>query len=198
VLRDAVAAWQARLLPLAGRTAPVMPSPQVWRRIERQLFGEPAAPPRWWQRLVLWRGAAAFATVAALGLALLLAQPQPVSPPIVIVLNANPDARGVQPVSFVASVTPDGRALVLKPLGAVPLDAPRRWSCGRCRAAAHHGRWPRFGAAGDDGAAHAAAGEHRGVSRSAWSPAAARRPARRPGRSCRSDGFEAPRARYPT
>jgi anti-sigma-K factor RskA len=132
-LRQAVAQWQARLLPLHAGVEPVTPSRTVWPAIQARLFGPPesaagpaaASAPGWWQRLALWRGAAAFATVAAIGLGVLLSQPQPAAPPLVIVLNANPDAQGVQPVSFVASVTPDGRALVLKPLGGVPLDAGR-------------------------------------------------------------------------
>jgi anti-sigma-K factor RskA len=133
VLRQAVAQWQMRLLPLHAGVEPVAPSREVWPAIQARLFGAPgsaalgsaASAPGWWQRLALWRGVAAFATVAAIGLGVLLSQPQPVAPPLVIVLNANPDAQGVQPVSFVASVTPDGRALVLKPLGGVPLDAGR-------------------------------------------------------------------------
>ncbi len=132
-LRQAVAQWQTRLLPLHAGVEPVAPSREVWPAIQARLFGAPAnvavgaavGAPGWWQRLALWRGMAALATVAAIGLGVLLSQPQPVAPPLVIVLNANPDAQGVQPVSFVASVTPDGRALVLKPLGGVPLDAGR-------------------------------------------------------------------------
>ncbi len=126
-LRAATDRWQARLVPLAAAVAPVAPSDTVWGSIERRLFGAEGqvAAAGWWQRLALWQGVATFATVAALGLGLLLSQPQPVAPPIVIVLNANPDAAGLQPTSFVASVTPDGRALVLKPIGAVALDAGR-------------------------------------------------------------------------
>jgi anti-sigma-K factor RskA len=129
VLRQAVAQWQARLLPLHAGVELATPHVRVWPAIQARLFGAPVnaavSAPGWWHRLALWRGAAAFATVAAIGLGVLLSQPQPVAPPLVIVLNANPDAQGVQPVSFVASVTPDGRALVLKPLGGVPLDAGR-------------------------------------------------------------------------
>ncbi len=132
-LRQAVAQWQARLLPLHAGVEPVTPSRSVWPAIQARLFGPtvnapvngPVSAPGWWQRLAVWRGAAAFASAAAIGLGVLLSQPQPASPPLVIVLNANPDAQGVQPVSFVASVTPDGRALVLKPLGDVPLEANR-------------------------------------------------------------------------
>jgi len=128
-LRSAVAGWQARLAPLADAVAPVQPSAAVWTRLERSLFGtertNAPAPGGWWRRLGVWQGLTAFATVAALSLALVVSQPPPVAPPIVIVLNANADAVGVQPASFVASVTPDGRALVLRPVGPVTLDAGR-------------------------------------------------------------------------
>lgn len=125
-LRDAVADWQARLLPLALAVAPVPPSATVWARVEQSLFGQERATAasrgRW---LGLWQGWAALATVAALGFALLALQPAPVQPPIVIVLNANPEAAGVRPASFVASVTPDGRALVLRPIDPIDLEAGR-------------------------------------------------------------------------
>uniref|UniRef100_UPI0025BF359F anti-sigma factor n=1 Tax=Aquabacterium sp. TaxID=1872578 RepID=UPI0025BF359F len=109
--------------------APVAPSPAVWDGIERRLFPDAASARgamdqatqglvRWWQKLVLWQGATAMATVAAVSLGLLLSQPGPVQPPIVVVMAAQPDAAkpGVQPVGFVASVGGDGRSLVLKPL----------------------------------------------------------------------------------
>lgn len=128
-LRAAVHAWQARLAPLADSVPAVEPSPAVWQRIEQRLFAvrgdAAAAAPSWWQRLALWQGLATAATVVAIGLGVLLNQPLPVQPPIVIVLNANPDAVGVLPARFVASVSPDGRALVLRPVDAVALDAGR-------------------------------------------------------------------------
>jgi anti-sigma-K factor RskA len=126
LLRGAVADWQARLAPLADGVPAVEPSAHLWSRIEQSLFGaEAQAIVPWWRRLGLWQGLATTATVAAIGLGVLLNQPQPVQPPIVIVLNANPDAAGVVPARFVASVTPDGRALVLRPVDAVALDATR-------------------------------------------------------------------------
>jgi anti-sigma-K factor RskA len=126
LLRRAVADWQARLAPLADGVPAVEPSAHLWSRIEQSLFGaEAQASVPWWRRLGLWQGLATTATVAAIGLGVLLNQPQPVQPPIVIVLNANPDAVGVVPARFVASVTPDGRALVLRPVDAVALDATR-------------------------------------------------------------------------
>jgi anti-sigma-K factor RskA len=65
--------------------------------------------------------------MAALALGLLLSQPAPVQPPVVVVLDASAAAAtaGLQSASFVASVSADGRSLVLKPLGGVRLDAKR-------------------------------------------------------------------------
>jgi anti-sigma-K factor RskA len=128
-LRQAKLDWERRLLQLDTVQAPVAPSPAVWDGIERRLFPDAASARgamdqatqglvRWWQKLVLWQGATAMATVAAVSLSLLLSQPGPAQPPIVVVMAAQPDAAkpGVQPVGFVASVGGDGRSLVLKPL----------------------------------------------------------------------------------
>ena len=120
-LRQARLDWERRLLQLDEAIPPVTPSPQVWRGIEQRLFRDAAAAGtamRWWQRLGLWQGAAGVASAAALTLAVLLNTPPPAQPPIVVVMAAQPTAAGsgVQPASFVASVSGDGRSLVLKPL----------------------------------------------------------------------------------
>lgn len=117
-LRQARLDWERRLLQLDDAIQPVAPSPRVWAGIEQRLFGETRAMVRWWQKLVLWQGAAGLAAAAALTLGVLLSQPAPVQPPIVVVMAAQPAAAapGVQPASFVASVSGDGRSLVLKPL----------------------------------------------------------------------------------
>lgn len=134
-LLKATRAWELRLGVLTESTPPVSPSGRVWRRIERRLFNEGLASAvassplgeaahsvvRWWQRLVLWQGATAFATVAAVSLGVLLNQPQPepaVQPPVVVVMAAQtaPANSGIQSVGYVASVGGDGRSMVLKPL----------------------------------------------------------------------------------
>lgn len=130
-LRAALRQWQSRLMPLTWAVTPIQPSAVVWQRIEKRIAGAstaanaPAAlATGWWARLALWRGLAAFATVAAVSLAVLLATPQPAQPPIIIVLSSTGGTtEGVN--SFVASVTADGRALVTRPLVNVSLDSGR-------------------------------------------------------------------------
>lgn len=125
-LRQASADWERRLAQLAVSTEPVSPSPRVWSGIQQRLFAGSASiqaagglVTRWWQRLVLWQTLTAGATVAALALGVALTQPNPAQPPIVVVMQAAPDlpeGSTVRPLSFVASVSGDGRSLVVKPL----------------------------------------------------------------------------------
>lgn len=127
-LRRAVAQWQARLLPLTQALPPEAPPPAVWPAIERRLWPEPApAREPWWRALAFWRGASALASVTTVALALLLAHPSPQPAPVVVVLAATgaegaPEARHV---SFVASVSGDGSALVTRPIQPLPLAAGR-------------------------------------------------------------------------
>jgi anti-sigma-K factor RskA len=96
---------------------------------------------RWWQSLAVWQTWSAGATAAALTLAVLLTQTTLPSPPtaaptmaqapIVIVLSATPDATAVSSTAanasatFVASVSADGRALVLRPLSDLTMTPGR-------------------------------------------------------------------------
>jgi len=135
-LRRATSDWERRLDTLTASTPSVTPPPRVWQGIQSRLFGASDALQasgghigqmasdaarsvvRWWERLALWQGAAGVATVAAITLGVMLAQPVPVQPPIVVVMGAQSEAagNGIQPASFVASVSGDGRSLVVKPL----------------------------------------------------------------------------------
>lgn len=132
-LRDAVAQWRLRLGPLSASVPEVVPPAAVWQRIEARLF-EPSSKPAtaataaavsWWQRLALWRGVSALATTAAVALFMVASQQPAPQAPIIVVLGANPEAAAVMNASFVASVSADGRALVLKPLGDVAVDPSR-------------------------------------------------------------------------
>jgi anti-sigma-K factor RskA len=151
-LRRAVSQWETRLAPLARTTPRDEPSAQLWPRIESRLFGAAASRRagsttamqgvrRWWQSLTLWQTWSAGATAAALTLAVLLTQttlPSPSSPaptmaqaPIIIVLSATPDVTAVSSTTtnaaatFVASVSADGRALVLRPLSDLTMTPSR-------------------------------------------------------------------------
>lgn len=123
-LRSGVSDWQRRLGVLAADLAPVEPSAGVWPRIESRLFAstQAGATPSWWQRLGLWQGLAGSATVAALAFGIALQQPTPVQPPVVVVMDATEAQVAGVKAQFVASVSGDGRSLVLKPLGAARLS----------------------------------------------------------------------------
>jgi len=136
-LRQAVNEWQSRLNVLSADITPVAPSPQVWAKVQQRLFGlethtqadvsSDNIVTRWWQRLALWQSWAALATVAAVGLGVVLQQPLPVQPPIVVVMQSTDPA--LQQASdslktqFVASISGDGRSLVLKPLSGAKVTA---------------------------------------------------------------------------
>lgn len=131
-LRDAVRAWQDRLMPLTLAIAPQQPSPEVWKRIEQRIGGaansrQAGAPTGSWRQLAFWRGLAGLASTAAVVLAVVLALPRPAQPPIVVVLGpaAPPAAGGVAPASFVASISPDGRSMVTRPITNVRVESNR-------------------------------------------------------------------------
>ena len=137
-LRSAVAGWQARLMPLTTVLADEAPPARTWARIEQRLWPVLAADAadaastrglqRWWQNLGLWRFASGLASAVALGLAVLVANPDPQAPPVVIVLQAT-EAGGPVGVglatTLVASVSGDGRSLVARPLQPVALATGR-------------------------------------------------------------------------
>ena len=136
-LRAAVDAWQDRLMPLTAAIDPVPPPNRVWQGISARIEGTdrsvagstPGLPARGaWHRLSFWRGLTAFASVAAIGLAVLLASPRAVLPPIVVVLAATPAATGVPAAaapSIVASISGDGSTLVTRPIVPVAASADR-------------------------------------------------------------------------
>jgi anti-sigma-K factor RskA len=125
-LRQAVAQWQARLTPLSNSVPEVGPPERAWQGIVTRLFAAaPAARPPLWQRLALWRGISGVATAAALALFVVASQTPPPQAPIVVVLAANPETAQALNASFVASVSADGRALVLRPLNELALSPGR-------------------------------------------------------------------------
>ena len=126
VLREAVAGWQNRLQPLVDQTPPVQPDKAVWTALQSRLFADQrqAAPQRWWQQLGLWQSLSGMALAGVVGLGVVLNNPAPLAPPIIVVLAANADAgAGAVPASFVLSLNADGRTGVLKPVAAPTLQA---------------------------------------------------------------------------
>ena len=129
LLRAAVQDWRARLMPLTAVVTPEAPPAGTWARIEQRLWpvaagSQPAQEMPWWRGLAFWRGASGLATVAAVWLGLLLANPGPQAPPVVVVLQGT-EAGGPALTTFVASVSGDGRSLVAQPLQPVAMAAGR-------------------------------------------------------------------------
>ena len=146
-LAAATAHWQERLQLLAGQVEPVTPPARVWLAVQTRLFGaanDAQATRPGSTRLRLWQGFSAVALAASIVMALQLARPQPEAAPVVVVLRSTPEGLERLMTGFVASVSADGRALVLRPL--VPLtQQPGRalelWALtgtGAGRRRAHH------------------------------------------------------------
>ncbi|KQQ97497.1 anti-sigma factor domain-containing protein [Massilia sp. Leaf139] len=124
-LRAAVAAWEARLLPLSGLAEPVQPSSGLWPRIEAALGSSRMPAPaatgsRWWDRLDVWRGLAAAGLAAAAILAVVPRLQTPEATPRYMVVLAAP---GNMAPGWIVQAGAAGQ-LELVPLGstAVPPD----------------------------------------------------------------------------
>jgi len=124
-LGRATDAWQEALMPLTAAIDPVQPSGDVWRRISDRLERRKTVVADAWQRLSFWRSLTAFASVAAIGLAVLLAGPRPAAPPVVVVLAASAPASGAAAAPIVASISGDGKTLVTRSIAPVALRADR-------------------------------------------------------------------------
>lgn len=142
-LARAVREWQERLVMLEAAEPGPPPPERVWQGIRRRLFDDRAATGRsaaqgsaahgepGWRPLAWWRALAGAGFVATLALVLVLNQEPVPQAPVVVVLQANPEvARAAQAAfgtqaAFVASVSADGRALVLRPLATLPAPAQK-------------------------------------------------------------------------
>lgn len=138
LLREALRAWNERLMPLSVSIEPVPPPPRVWQRILERINGHAAAPqaasaatgtapaPAPARGLAFWRGIAAFASVAALALALVVALPSAVPAPVVVVLaSTGAPMPGERPAAIVASFMPDANELVAMPITPVDMQPDR-------------------------------------------------------------------------
>lgn len=129
-LRAAVDAWEQRLHALTDLVEAQTPSPNLWRRIERNLDPQPqrnhqatnAAPSRWWNLLALWRGLAAAGLAASLILgSLLLTRTVPVGSPTYLVVLVAPQSQA--PGWVVQASNP--REIQLIPLGVAQVPADK-------------------------------------------------------------------------
>ncbi|WP_431480750.1 anti-sigma factor [Pseudomonas thivervalensis] len=129
-LRNAVDAWEQRLVALTEQAEPQTPEPRVWRRIQNSLNNHdqraPAAarPKSWWNFLPLWRGLAGAGIVATLLLGTLLltrtAAVNPTSYLVVLVAPQNQapgwviqatDSREIQLIPLAVAHVPSDKAL---------------------------------------------------------------------------------------
>ncbi|MEO5689030.1 MAG: anti-sigma factor [Burkholderiaceae bacterium] len=117
-LRNAVAAWESRLLPMALKAEAVKPDARVWNSIESKLgWTAPAVQPASSMRLRLWQAFATFATVAAVVLGTSTHNP-PSEAPMIVVLHAT---KGTE--TLVAGLSPDRQQLSIQPLQRVSLTS---------------------------------------------------------------------------
>lgn len=131
-LREAVARWEARLMPLTASVAPQVPSPAVWRRIVSRIGGAPvpAVDTPWWSNLSLLRTLSFLSVVAVVGLSALLSNPPPAQPPLIVVLNSTTPtdtlpAGSTVPPAIIASISGDGKAVVTRTLVDVGVQPDR-------------------------------------------------------------------------
>ncbi|MGK5013307.1 anti-sigma factor [Janthinobacterium sp. MDB2-8] len=97
-LREAIDAWEERLLPLTTLAPPAVPSAQLWPRINASLFTPQAVQQAggwraWWNSLAFWRLLAGGGLVATAALAVLvsLQLQAPGGPGYLVVLVAPQD-----------------------------------------------------------------------------------------------------------
>ena len=132
-LREAVQAWEARLLPLTAVVPPADPSPGLWQRIERSIgpsvapaatkaAARPSALATWWNNLQLWRSlaGAGFAAAAVMAAVLVTRLGAPATPQYMVVLVA---PNGTAPGWVVQTSGADTLRLV--PLGSTAVPEQR-------------------------------------------------------------------------
>lgn len=130
-----VAAWRARLAPLAEEVEAVAPPSGLWARIERQLAANDNAGIM--RRLRFWRtstlGAMALAAASLGGMVLLAARPPEVitqpRPPMGPMMNARLMGGAGQPL-FLAAYDPERKSILvasLVPPGADPNHSHELW-----------------------------------------------------------------------
>ena len=121
-LAAAIAAWQARLAPLARLAAPVPPPPAIWNRIVEttglQQTRNPSLVSTWWtfwNNIALWRLTTGAGLAAAVALVVLLLRPSVVPPQLAALLPTGTDT-----AAFLAEEVP-GEGLRLRAVASIPV-----------------------------------------------------------------------------
>ena len=115
-LRQAVAGWEKRLLPMALKAEAVQPAPRVWTSLESRLGWAP--PPKASSlRVRFWQAFAAAATVAAVVLGTSTPHVR-TEAPMIVVLHATKGSE-----TIVAGLSPDRQQLSIQPLQKVALTS---------------------------------------------------------------------------
>lgn len=99
-LRRVVAAWEARLSPMAAAADGIAPPPRVWQAIARRVPVAGSGAGAWWSGLAFWRGLAVTSSAFALALAIFIGMAPRPAPPMEMVAVMN-DAQG-QPALVVS------------------------------------------------------------------------------------------------
>lgn len=126
VLREAIDAWEQRLLPLTALAPPQQPSSQLWPRISASLFTphtvrKAGGWQAWWNNLAFWRILAGGGLAASAVLAVSLTLQTSAVPGYLVVLVAPQDKA---PGWIVQASSRGSRDLSLIPLGAT--SVPRQ------------------------------------------------------------------------
>jgi anti-sigma-K factor RskA len=78
-LRRAVAAWEARLTPMASTVPELAPPKRVWQAIQETIFGKHSVnrdqQSSWWSSLGFWRTVTGFAMITLVAFSLLVLAP---------------------------------------------------------------------------------------------------------------------------
>ena len=126
---DAVAAWEARLIPMLAEVPPETPPRVVWMRISAQLGAAPRAasePSGLWRSIAVWRATAAVCAVVAGAsiFALMTTPPRVITTPTPTAQSQREltsvallkDQAG--PTSFVVTFDRDNGRLIITPVAA--------------------------------------------------------------------------------
>ncbi len=143
-LRKVVAAWEARLTPMASSAPEVVPPRHVWNTIQKKLFGkhsqEPEMQQTWWSSLGFWRAATGFTTIMLVVSGLLVLTPAAEDPAAIPTIDPATDSMMVVIMEDMQTQSPamtvswesgatnlDNRVLRLRVIGHAEMAPDTAW-----------------------------------------------------------------------